>query len=127
LINSGAAVAILAFISTLASRSGITLANLKAVTNSLYWFTGGIVSAGFTGGFAYLCNSRYANYFFTIDKIWEHPYLKQNAKSQRALRWARFFNWAGLILAYVGLFLFIRGVYVAAHAIEKLVEARGAP
>jgi hypothetical protein len=34
LINSGAAVAILAFISTLASRSGITLANLKSVTNS---------------------------------------------------------------------------------------------
>jgi hypothetical protein len=40
LVNSGAAVAILAFIGTLASRSGITLANLKAITSSLYWFSG---------------------------------------------------------------------------------------
>src|SRR5712671_73853 len=57
LINSGAAVAILAFISTLASRSGITLANLKAVTNSPYWFTEGSVFAGLTAGFAYLSSN----------------------------------------------------------------------
>jgi hypothetical protein len=58
------------------------------------------------------------------DKIWEHPYVRENAKSQRMLRWAKFFNYAGLILAFIGLILFIRGVYVAAHALEKLVGAR---
>jgi hypothetical protein len=36
LINGGGAVAILAFIGALASRTGITLANLKAITSSLY-------------------------------------------------------------------------------------------
>jgi hypothetical protein len=66
LINSGAAVAILAFISTLASRSGISLANLKSVTNSPYWFTEGSVFAGLTAGFAYLSNSKYASFSLSI-------------------------------------------------------------
>ena len=124
LVNSGAAVAILAFISTLASRSGITFENLRAVTNSLYWFTGGIVSAVLTAALAYLANSLYAGHLATQDQVWEHPYVRENTKSRRMLRWGKFFNWAGLILALVGLFLFIRGVYVAAHAIEKLVGTR---
>jgi hypothetical protein len=124
LINSGAAVAILAFISTIAARSGITLTNLKAVTNSLHWFTWGIVSSGVTAAFAYLANSLYAGHLSAMDKIWEHPYVRENAKSRRMLRWAKFFNWSGFILAWLGLLLFIRGVYVAAHAIEKLVGTR---
>ena len=124
LVNSGAAVAILAFISTLASRSGVTLANLKAVKNSLYWFTGGIISSGVTAAFAYLSNSFYAAHFFAQDKVWEHPYLRENTRSRRMLRWGKLFNWGGFILAWIALFLFIRGVYVAAHAIGKLVGMR---
>jgi hypothetical protein len=122
LVNSGAAVAILAFIGTLASRSGITLANVKAITSSLYWFSGGIISSVVTAVFAYLSNSLYAGHLSAMDKVWEHPYVRENVKSRRMLRWAKGFNWAGLILAIAGLGLFIRGVYVAAHAIEKLVR-----
>src|SRR6516162_6177922 len=48
LMNSGAAVAMLAFIASLASRPGITLLNLKAVVHSLYWFMAGIVLAAVT-------------------------------------------------------------------------------
>jgi hypothetical protein len=103
------------------------LASLKAVTNSLYWFTGGIISSGVTSAFAYLSNSLYAGHLSQQDKVWEHPFVTENAKSHRMLRWAKFFNWVGLILATIGLILFTRGVYVAAHAIEKLVETRGAP
>jgi hypothetical protein len=122
LVNSGAAVAILAFIGALASRSGVTLANLKAITSSLYWFSGGIISSGVTAAFAYLSNSLYAGHLSAMDKVWEHPYVRENANSRRMWRWAMGFNWAGLILAIAGLGLFIRGVYVAAHAIEKLVR-----
>jgi hypothetical protein len=121
LINSGAAVAILAFISTLASRSSITLANLKAITNNLYWFMGGIISSGITAACAYLSNILYAGHLMRRDKLWEHPYVKENAGSQRMLRGAIFSNWLGLLLFWTALALFIRGVYVAAHAIEKLV------
>jgi hypothetical protein len=46
LVNSGAAVAILAFISTLASRSGITFTDLKAIMKSLYWFAGELFPPG---------------------------------------------------------------------------------
>jgi hypothetical protein len=84
----------------------------------------GIVSSGVTAVFAYLANSLYAGHLSATDKTWEHPYLRENAKSRRMLHWAKLFNWAGFILAWLGLFLFIRGVYVAAHAIEKLVGTR---
>ena|SRR5208282_2808849 len=73
LINSGAAVAILAFIASFAARSGITLTNLKPVIHSLYWFIGGIVLAGLTSLFAYICNSLYSSHLLELDKIW-HPY-----------------------------------------------------
>jgi hypothetical protein len=122
LINGGGAVAILAFIGALASRTGITLVNLKAITSSLYWFSGGIISSGFTAAFAYLANSLYAGHLSAMEKVWEHPYVRENVKSRRMLRWALGFNWAGLILVIAGLGLFVRGVYVAAHAIEKLAR-----
>jgi hypothetical protein len=121
IINSGAAVAILAFIATLASRSSITLANLKAVIHSLYWFTGGIIFAAITSVLAYLCNQFYSAHLSSLDKIWKHPYVRENARSQRELRLGRIFNWIALALGVVALALFIRGVYVAARAIERLV------
>jgi hypothetical protein len=123
LINSGAAVAILAFIGSLASRSGVTLANLRAVINSLYWFMEGIVIAAVVAAFAYVANISYSGHLFTMDKIWEHPYIRDNSKSQRLHRLARFLNWAGFVLAWIGLLLFIRGVYVVARAVEELVAA----
>ena len=122
LINGGGTVAILAFIGALASRTGITLANLKAITSSLYWFSGGIISSGVTATFAYLANTMYAWHLSLIDKVWAYPYVRENVKSRRMSRWAKGFHWAGLILAIAGLGLFIRGVYVAAHAIEKLAK-----
>jgi hypothetical protein len=123
LINSGAAVAILAFIASLAARSSTTLPNLKAVIHSLYWFIGGIIVAAITSVFAYVCNSLYSSHLSRLDKIWEHPYVRENAGSRRMLRWAQVFNWSALALGVLALILFIRGVFVAARAFEKLVAA----
>lgn len=124
LINAGAAVAILAFISSLASRASFTLANLEAMTNSLYWFLGGIILSGMTAAFAYVSNSLYAASFLEKDKLWEHPYVKENTRSLRNLRRARYFNWVGFILAWVALFMFIVGVYVASRAMANLIGLR---
>jgi hypothetical protein len=122
LINSGAAVAILAFIASLAARSCITtLANLKAVIHSLYWFIGGIILACITSVFAYICNSLYGSHLDRLDKIWEHPYVRENAGSRRMLRWAKGFNLCALALGVLALLVFIRGVFVAGRAFEKLV------
>jgi hypothetical protein len=119
LINGGAAVAILAFISTM-GRNGFSLPDLRAVSNSLFYFAGGIVSAGITAAFAYLANGLYAGNFFEQEKYWVHPYVKENPRSKRMLWWARFFNWAGFILGWVALALFIAGVFVAARALSRL-------
>ena len=123
LMNSGAAVAMLAFIASLASRPGITLLNLKAVVHSLYWFMAGIVLAAVTSLLAYLCNGLYSGHLSLQDKTWEHPYIRENPKSKRMLLWAKALNWSALITGVSALALFIRGVFVAARAIEKLVAA----
>jgi hypothetical protein len=68
----------------------------------------------------YLSNSLYAANLAEQDKIWEHPFVKPNERSERKLWWAKFYNWAGFILAWVSLLLFIAGVFVAARALSVL-------
>lgn len=119
LINSGAAVAILTFISSLASKT--SLGDLKPITNCLYWFAGGVVAAGVTSAFAYLANSLYSGNHFDQTKTWKHPYLIETAKSKRKFWWAKFFNWGGVILASLSLILFVVGIVMAAQAISRLV------
>jgi hypothetical protein len=121
LVNSGAAVAVLAFVSTLAARREITLAAFKGITHSLYWFTGGIIVTAVASALAYVCNNAYAGYHFRRGKFFDHPYVRESGDSRFYLRLGKWTNWAGVILGFTGLGLFIRGVYVAAHAIEKLV------
>jgi len=97
LIISGAAVAMLAFIASLASRSGITLANLKAVIHSMYWFITGIVLIAITSVLTYLCNNLYSGHLALQDKAWEHPYIRENPRSKRMLLLAKVLNWSALI------------------------------
>lgn len=122
LINSGAAVAILAFISSLASKPNVALADLKPITNCLYWFASGVVAAGVTSAFAYLSNGLYSAHFFDQTKTWTYPYVEPNETSKRKQWWAQFFNWAGVILTSASLILFVVGVVMAARAILNLVD-----
>jgi hypothetical protein len=91
LVNGGAAVAILAFIGDLSSRNGITFAELKPITNVLYWFSGGIVLLGITAALAYLSNGLLSASYFDKDKNWTHPYIADNIISKRKNVWANRF------------------------------------
>jgi hypothetical protein len=121
LINGGATVAVLAFLSTFATKPGITAADLRVIAHSLFWFIAGIIFAGITAAIAYLTNSLYAGNFLDQERVWEHPYVKETTSSKRKFRWARRFNWIGFILAWISLLLFICGVFVAAKGILSLV------
>jgi hypothetical protein len=121
LINGGAAVAILAFMGSLvAPKGGFTLAELKSVGNSLYWFVAGIVAAGITSGCAYFCNSLYAGFRLEQKRIWEWPYVESTKKSARYRCMALWLNWIAVGFAGVSLLLFVGGVYIAASAIVNL-------
>lgn len=120
LINGGAAVAMLAFIAGIVGRTNIGLSDLGSVAHSLFWFAGGIVLAGITAACAYLANGLYSANQFEQDRVWEHPYVRPNERSQRMFWWARFFNWSGFILAWISLALFIGGVFAAARALSGL-------
>jgi hypothetical protein len=59
-INGGAAIAVLAFVGTLGSRSHDTLMKLIPVTYSLFCFAAGVFSAAMTAACAYFANSYYS-------------------------------------------------------------------
>jgi hypothetical protein len=107
LINGGAAVAILAFIAGLASRSGISFVEIKPVTRSLYWFAAGVVLAGIISACAYLANGLVSASYFSKDKIWTSPYVADNEISNRKRAWGNRFLWWGFWLAWVALGTFI--------------------
>jgi hypothetical protein len=60
-------------------------------------------------------------------KTWEHPYIRENPRSKRMLLWAKVLHWSALTTGVLALVLFIRGVFVAARAIEKLVATGVSP
>ena len=120
LLNGGAAVAVLTFISSISSRSTNHSA-LKPLLDSLYWFCAGLVLAGLTVFVAYLCNSLYSAHLLKQDKIWEYPYLRENASSKRQLKWATGLNIFGILFAVASLATFVRGVFLAAHGMVSLV------
>jgi len=66
LLNSGSAVAVLAFIGTVISKNVFSLGDLQSVVNTLYWFFGGTIAAGFTSACAYFSNRFYSSaHFYT--------------------------------------------------------------
>jgi len=120
LINGGAAVAILAFMGSIVSKGGYSIAELKSVSHSLYWFIAGIVGAGVTSGCAYFCNSYYSGSHLNALKDWTHPYVHPTPLSSKYLRAARYLNWVADGFAISSLLTFVIGVYVAASAIVNL-------
>jgi hypothetical protein len=119
LINGGAAVAVLAFVGGLATRTGISLGELKAVTHSLYWFAGGVVSAAITAGCGFFASDLYAGSMHHQDRSWEHPYLSHNEKSKMLYNLGWWCSLGGTVLAGISLVLFVVGIWVASTTIAN--------
>ncbi len=117
LINGGAAVAMLAFISSLATRPTV---NLATMTAPLVWFVWGIVSAGFSVCFAYFTNYCIATSSSMKDRIWQHPWVSENSKSERWRKTAVWWQYLAVIAALLSLGLFIKGMLEVREAITLL-------
>ncbi|GEM_PF-2621010 len=120
LLNSGSAVALLAFIGAVVSKEIDSLGDLKPIIYCISWFLVGTVFAALTAGSAYFANTLYARARLILDKTWDHPYVIENRKSKKAQWWALFFNWAGVITAAISLVVFVCGIYFAAISIANL-------
>jgi hypothetical protein len=106
-INGGAAIAVLAFMST---KNPDILAKLFPIFCSLFWFAGGVIFAALTAGCAYLSNSLYAVSYRAQRRTFEYPFVEETDLSKSREKLATGFALAGIILAILALLAFVGGL-----------------
>ena len=104
LINGGAAVAILAFMGNIWSKGNVT----TGLTECLWFFTGGIITAAFGAGTAYL-----AQHGFVLSKY--------KNEQKKAIRW----RVASIVLIILSYIIFAFGAWWAGDTFSSLPGQAG--
>ncbi|QOZ69144.1 hypothetical protein WN72_24600 [Bradyrhizobium arachidis] len=74
--------------------------------------------------FAYLAN------FFMVaietkrDRVYEHPYIRDNAESRRMRRFNRISHFVSFLFGLASLALFIAGMWTTGSKVTQLIESR---
>ena len=122
LINGGAAVSVLAFIGSLATKELITVPQLSRVASSLEIFAFGVAAAVMGMGLSYLTHLFDADYFGSMKRIGDFPFAERGSASKR-FRW---FRSTAHVLAVIAFFVcigcFIGGMLSVRDAIERLAH-----
>lgn len=118
LLNGGASLAMLAFISAVAGPGRITDGDLQSVAASLMWFTKGVAFAAASGGAAYLTNYCTAGLSSSRKRLRDWPYLEKPTKFWSAAR--LFFLLLAIACGLVSLGMFVSGMYEVRDAVAKL-------
>ena len=111
LLNGGAAIAVLAFAGSLASKASYPPQQLGGVISNSVWFLLGALSTAFAAAFAYLTNGCYAATWASTAPVWDHPYLDVTKKSKWYRRAAFVFHILAVVTVVAGVFLFIVGMF----------------
>jgi hypothetical protein len=119
-INGGAAIALLAFIGGLASRTNLDLRQLSIVTYQLKWFVFGVLLSGVAAASAYVTTYCGAGDRLLRDYTWDNPYVLENRKSRRFRHMRLGFHLLGFISAIAGLIIFAYGMHKVQVAIGTL-------
>lgn len=120
LLNGGAAIAVLAFGGSLASKTSYPLAQLGGVISNSLWFVFGALSTAFAAAFAYLTNGCYAATWASTAPVWSYPYLEVTKKSKWYERAAWLFHILAVVTIIVGIVLFIVGMFKLRSAMLHL-------
>ena len=116
LINGGAVIAVLGFISALASKDSERIAQIVPVATSLLWFSGGVAMAAAAAGFAYL-----TNYAATgVASRLNHPFVEVTVASKRWRWFATVCQWVAVLTAILSLSFFVIGTVNVEDAISHL-------
>jgi hypothetical protein len=122
LINGGAAVSVLAFIGSLATKDLITAPQISRVASSLAVFAIGVAAAVVGMGFSYLTHFFEANYFGSLKLSDGSPEWKPGSASKRN----RWFRNSAHVIAVIAFFVcigcFIGGMLSVRNAIDHLVH-----
>lgn len=122
-INGGAAIAILAFIGSLASIAADAVSRgLPKLTGPLVFFAWGVALAAFGVMLAYLTNYCIATMSAYRSRHYEHPFLRDTKRSNRWYRAAIFFQVVAMIVALGSLAVFLIGMYEIREAVVTSVQ-----
>jgi hypothetical protein len=123
LINGGAAVSVLAFVGSLATKELIAVSQLSRVASSLEIFAFGVGAAVVGMGLSYLTHLFDADYFGSLKRIGDPPFAEPGPASKRI----RCFRTSAHVLAVIAFFIcigcFIGGMLSVRDAIERLAHS----
>jgi hypothetical protein len=121
LINGGAAIAILGFISALAGQGKVSVGpNLTPIAFPLTYFALGVAAATLGMGFTYFANLSITYLANSLQRIWKHPYSEATESTAQWLKRAEFCRWTAVLLATASLGLFIWGMLSVKDSISHL-------
>lgn len=118
LVNGGAAVAVLFFLSTVAAR--VTVAQIAVVAAPLVWFVAGISCGLLALTCAYLTNLLDASVGTSLSQTWEYPYNQPGRYTHYFQRLSRAAHVLAILAGAASLFLFIVGMWDVRAAILTL-------
>jgi hypothetical protein len=123
LINGGSSVAMLAFVGTLASKDHTTPQQIAMIASPLIWFAFGVGLAVVAACFSYLTNSAITKLSLTRERTWQHPYVKDGARSGRWQLIVWLTRMVTIVVVACSLASFGWGVWTAKRGFEQLSAA----
>lgn len=118
LVNGGAAVAVLFFLSAIAAK--VSVAQISVVAHSLIWFVAGITCGLIALTCAYLTNLYDANVGTSVSQTWQYPYSQPGRYTHYFVRISRFVHILAIVAGSASLLLFIVGMWDIRSAIILL-------
>lgn len=122
LINGGAAVSVLAFIGSLATKELIAVSQLSRVASSLVIFAIGVAAAVLGMGLSYLTHLFEAGLIASWRRTAEFPFAEFGTTSKRVLVWRTSVHVLAVIAFFVCIGCFIFGLLSVRDAIEHLAH-----
>jgi hypothetical protein len=119
LINRGAAIAVLAFVGSLASKGGSGTHPAEVISN-LNWFVFGVIAAAVSAFSAYLTDYFYVGATAWPAKTWNHPYFQETRSSKWCRALGRVFHLLAVVAAPAGMVFFAIGVWKLQGAMLRL-------
>lgn len=120
LINGGAAVAMLAFISGLVKDRLLQGSSIGGATAPLIWFAVGVVAATLAMGFMYLVNFANTSILGARSQEWSPPYILETPRSQKWRIASMAFTIAAILCGIASIVFFVFGMLEIRDAISAL-------
>jgi len=118
LINGGAAVAVLAFLGSLAAK--VEMDQVSRLASTIVWFASGVAAAVIGMAASYFTNYCHVGLSQSRDKIWEAPYFKDTPSTWWWNAISNVFHAAAVVAGVGSIILFIIGMLVVHDGVSQI-------